>query len=45
MIPASPQLLWLIQYLLDNGAAVILCSHLGRPKEGPDPAYSNKAGC
>ena len=22
-----------IQYLIDNGAAVILCSHLGRPKD------------
>jgi phosphoglycerate kinase len=29
-----------IQYLLDNGAAVILMSHLGRPKSGPDPKYS-----
>ena len=29
-----------IQYLLDNGAAVILMSHLGRPKGGPDPKYS-----
>ena len=28
-----------IQYLLDHGAAVITCSHLGRPK-GPDPALS-----
>jgi phosphoglycerate kinase len=29
-----------LNYLLDNGAAVILCSHLGRPKGGPDPKYS-----
>lgn len=31
-----------IQYLLDHGAAVILCSHLGRPKDGPDLAFSMK---
>ncbi|MGV8049812.1 MAG: phosphoglycerate kinase [Anaerolineaceae bacterium] len=31
-----------IQYLLDHGAAVILCSHLGRPKDGPDLTYSMK---
>jgi phosphoglycerate kinase len=31
-----------IEYLLKNGAAVILCSHLGRPKGGPDPKYSLK---
>jgi phosphoglycerate kinase len=31
-----------LQYLLDHGAAVILCSHLGRPKEGPDPKFSLK---
>ncbi len=31
-----------IQYLLDNGAAVILCSHLGRPKGERNPQYSLK---
>ena len=31
-----------IQYLLDHNAAVILCSHLGRPKDSPDPAFSLK---
>jgi len=31
-----------IQYLLDHGAAVILCSHLGRPKGTADPKYSMK---
>ncbi|MCX6055772.1 MAG: phosphoglycerate kinase [Chloroflexi bacterium] len=31
-----------IQYLLDHGAAVILCSHLGRPKGGPEEKYSMK---
>ncbi len=31
-----------IQYLLDHGAAVVLMSHLGRPKDGPDPKYSMK---
>jgi len=29
-----------IQYLLDHGAAVILMSHLGRPKGKVDPKYS-----
>lgn len=29
-----------INYLLENGAAVILCSHLGRPKGGPEAKYS-----
>jgi phosphoglycerate kinase len=31
-----------IEYLLNQGAAVILFSHLGRPKGGPDPKYSMK---
>jgi phosphoglycerate kinase len=29
-----------IQYLLGQGAALILMSHLGRPKGGPDPEFS-----
>jgi phosphoglycerate kinase len=29
-----------LEYLLDQGAAVILCSHLGRPKGSPNPKYS-----
>jgi phosphoglycerate kinase len=31
-----------IKYLMEQGAAVILCSHLGRPKGGPDPKFSLK---
>jgi len=31
-----------IKYALDNGAKVILLSHLGRPKGGPDPKYTVK---
>ena len=31
-----------LEYLLGQGAAVILCSHLGRPKGGPDPKFSLK---
>ncbi len=31
-----------IEYLLTHGAAVILCSHLGRPKGGPDAKYTLK---
>ena len=29
-----------VQNLLTRGAAVLLCSHLGRPKDKPDPEYS-----
>lgn len=29
-----------INYVLDHGGALILCSHLGRPKGGPDPKFS-----
>jgi phosphoglycerate kinase len=29
-----------LEYLLNHGAAVILFSHLGRPKDGPDPKFS-----
>ena len=32
-----------IQYILDQGASLILMSHLGRPKGGPDPEFSLKA--
>lgn len=32
-----------IQYILDQGAALILMSHLGRPEHGPDPEFSLKA--
>lgn len=31
-----------IRYLLDQGAACILCSHFGRPKGKPAPEYSLK---
>ncbi|GHT11170.1 phosphoglycerate kinase [Planctomycetales bacterium] len=31
-----------IQSVLDRGGKVILASHLGRPKDAPDPAYSLK---
>ena len=29
-----------IKYLRDRGARLVLFSHLGRPKNGPDPKYS-----
>lgn len=29
-----------IRYALERGAALVLASHLGRPKGGPDPKYS-----
>ena len=29
-----------IKYLVDNGAKVILCSHMGKPKGEPKPEFS-----
>src|SRR5688500_20270782 len=29
-----------IKYVLDHGASLILMSHLGRPKGGPDPEFN-----
>ena len=34
-----------IRFLADHNAKVILCSHLGRPADAPDPAYSLKPVC
>jgi phosphoglycerate kinase len=31
-----------LENLLERGASLVLCSHLGRPKDGPDPKYSMK---
>ncbi|HOL84933.1 phosphoglycerate kinase [Thermoclostridium caenicola] len=31
-----------IRHIIDQGASLILVSHLGRPKEGPEPKYSMK---
>lgn len=32
-----------INYVLEQGASLLLASHLGRPKGGPDPEFSLKA--
>jgi phosphoglycerate kinase len=32
-----------IKYCLDQGASLLLASHLGRPKGGPDPEFSLRA--
>ena len=29
-----------VKYLLDKGAKVAMCSHLGRPKDGPEDKFS-----
>ena len=29
-----------LKYLVENGAKVAVCSHLGRPKEGPEDKFS-----
>ena len=31
-----------IRHIVENGGRLILASHLGRPKDGPDPKYSLK---
>ena len=31
-----------LRYLISKRARLVLCSHLGRPKGGPDPKYSLK---
>jgi phosphoglycerate kinase len=31
-----------LNYLLEHGASLMLCSHLGRPKGGPSPEFSMK---
>lgn len=31
-----------LNYLLERGASLVLCAHLGRPKGRPDPKYSLK---
>ncbi len=31
-----------MKYILDHGAALIIMAHQGRPKEGPDPKFSQK---
>ena len=33
-----------IKYVLEQGASLLLMSHLGRPKGGSDPEFSLKAG-
>ena len=32
-----------INKLVENGAKIVLCSHLGKPKNGPEDKFSLKA--